>query len=513
MSANHLVSDPEFYEHLQKSDKGLLEFADTSADAPNEDDVDAAVEAAQAASKKKQPQAKKGVKQENTDDATVKPEPSESDDTATLQQKKKRLTRTQKEKLATARLAEGGGLTTATLKALSRHIMERRSLTALKRMLLLYRKGCHLGDDESTSIASFLLHPECSTHYAWFVRCVTETEDSKNPLTHRKTFTDIMHFCFKNAATIFDMHLNRTAPLPSATASASGSMMMGYDHKNVKSFEGWDRIAPLVRSYLGNTMHALNRTIQPKMLSLILQSLEPVIPYFEPFPKLSAKFLKVLLRLWGTSDHRTRIESFLRIRELCLWMPDSHRILETSLKGVYLTYVRNAKFVSQQTLPVINFMSNCVVELYGLDDVSSYQHAFVYVRQLAIHLRNAIIHKTKDSHKTSVPATASNAVTSESLSLRVCIVSVYNWQYINCLRVWSRVLAAHASSPDSRLAPLIYPYCQIAILVLELLPVARYFPLRLHVISFLNYLCDRTHVYVPVSTHLTSIIQSPQWNR
>lgn len=35
-------------------------------------------------------------------------------------------------------------------------------------------------------------------------------------------------------------------------------------------------------------------------------------------------------------------------------------------------------------------MINCLVELYGIDLACSYQQMFVYIRQLAIHLRNAI---------------------------------------------------------------------------------------------------------------------------
>jgi nucleolar complex protein 2 len=42
-------------------------------------------------------------------------------------------------------------------------------------------------------------------------------------------------------------------------------------------------------------------------------------------------------------------------------------------------------------------MMNCVVEMYGLDFTCSYQHMFVYLRQLAILLRTAYNNKTKAS--------------------------------------------------------------------------------------------------------------------
>jgi nucleolar complex protein 2 len=46
------------------------------------------------------------------------------------------------------------------------------------------------------------------------------------------------------------------------------------------------------------------------------------------------------------------------------------------LKKTYLTYVRNAKFNTPRSAPVIAFMANCVTELYAIDAASSYQHAF-----------------------------------------------------------------------------------------------------------------------------------------
>ena len=67
----------------------------------------------------------------------------------------------------------------------------------------------------------------------------------------------------------------------------------------------------------------------------------------------------------------------------------------TCLQKAYLAYVKNCAFTSAQSWPLIHLMRRSLVELYSIDPTVSYQRAFLYIRQLAIHLRNAKLDKKK----------------------------------------------------------------------------------------------------------------------
>lgn len=66
-----------------------------------------------------------------------------------------------------------------------------------------------------------------------------------------------------------------------------------------------------------------------------------------------------------------------------------------SFQNTYLTLIRSSKSTSAHTLPSINLMKNSASEVYCIDHAVAYQHAFGYIRQLAIHLRNSLKIKTK----------------------------------------------------------------------------------------------------------------------
>ena len=101
------------------------------------------------------------------------------------------------------------------------------------------------------------------------------------------------------------------------------------------------------------------------------------------FPKLNRAFFKKILHLWSHGAETVRVKAFLVMRQLVIVSP--YPFIEIALKGIYLTFVRNCKFPTPSMRPTLNFMLNSVVELFRLDLSAAYQHAFVYIRQLAVH--------------------------------------------------------------------------------------------------------------------------------
>ena len=159
----------------------------------------------------------------------------------------------------------------------------------------------------------------------------------------------------------------------------------------------WTALKMSIQSFIKATLHLMAEAKEAKLLSFIIKSLANYVPYLSAFPRLGKALLKALTSKWAsTSDasesyQTVRLNAFLRIRQLALTQP--FPFIELCLKSTYLAYAKASKFANASTvsslLPQLTFMGNCVVELYTLDYASAYQHVFVYVRQLALHLRSA----------------------------------------------------------------------------------------------------------------------------
>lgn len=195
------------------------------------------------------------------------------------------------------------------------------------------------------------------------------------------------------------------------------------------------------------------------------------------FPNISKSLIKQLINLWGISDDYVRVLAFFCILRITTSQPKA--ILDTVLKSMYLTYVKNSKFVSFKSLAPINFMRRSLVEMYALDVDTSYQHVFLYIRQLAIHLRNAITVRKKENTQ-----------------------AVYNWQFVNSLRLWGSLLAA---TDKAVMKQLIYPFVQVCLGTIKLVPTAQYYPLRFHVLQILIDFVRETNVFVPILPFLLEV--------
>lgn len=196
------------------------------------------------------------------------------------------------------------------------------------------------------------------------------------------------------------------------------------------------------------------------------------------FPHITKSLIKQLIYLWGTSDDYVRVLAFFCILRITTSQPKT--ILDTVLKSMYMTYVKNSKFVNYKALAPINFMRRSLVEIYALDVNYSYQHVFLYIRQLAIHLRNAITVRKKENTQ-----------------------AVYNWQFVNSLRLWGNVLSA--TQNKTTMKQLIYPLVQVCLGTIKLVPTAQYYPLRFQVVQVLIDFVRETNVFVPILPFLLEV--------
>lgn len=342
-------------------------------------------------------------------------------------------------------------ITTEMVDSWCNSIRENGQLGAVRSLMKAFRIACHYGDDAG------------------------EESSVKFHIMSSSVFNKIMLFVLSE----MDGILRKLLKLP----SSGGKKETITDLMHTKQ---WKKYNHLVKSYLGNSLHVLNQMTDTEMISFTLRRLKFSSLFLAAFPSLLRKYVKVALHFWGTGGGALPVVAFLFLRDLCIRLGSD--CLDDCFKGIYKAYILNCHFINAVKLQHIQFLSNCVVELLGVDLPSAYQHAFVFIRQLAMILRDAFNVKTKEAFR-----------------------KVYEWKFINCLELWTGAVCAYSSEADMK--PLAYPLTQIISGVARLVPTARYFPLRLRCVRMLNRIAASTGTFIPVSMLLLDMLEMKELNR
>lgn len=346
-------------------------------------------------------------------------------------------------------------LTIDMLRQWQRQLLRHRSPRALRRLLLAFRAAVHTGEKEETPQA---------------YRIDDSAVFTKLVLTTLKYMPVVMehHVPYKKGA---DGHFK----VPTHTPK-------------------WHALYRPVRSYFLSVVQLLRTVAEPDMVYAALTESAKMVPYLHQDRRVTRDYMRALLEQWANGEDRIRLAAFSCVYVTTASAMDDDMI-DFCLKSTYHTLIRHTRQTKPHTLEAIALMKNTACELFTLHPEAAYQQAFGFLRQLAISLRNCLKLKSQEQFQ-----------------------AVLNWPYVHCLDFWSRVLAktCHTDREQgvpSHMRPLIYPLVQVALGVVRLVPMSRYYPLRLHVLQAMLRLMQATGVYIPLAPLVLEVWESPEFQR
>ncbi|XP_054159872.1 nucleolar complex protein 2 homolog [Oppia nitens] len=308
----------------------------------------------------------------------------------------------------------------------------------------------------------------------WFRKAVEQTSgECDGKLMSADVFNSVINICLIDLLPA----IQKCLKLPPIDSSQWSNDVKSIDPTKSRN---WKKMISVMKIYLTDVIKMVGVVTEMSLKTTLLRHILYLIPFLKAFPHLIKRVLKQTMTLWSESDEKNRILSFICI--LRLVRTQEQPMISFILKKLYLSYIKNSKYMKDSAnQTTIVFMKHSLVELYSLDPVVAYQHAFVFIRQLAINLRTAMTIKKKESYK-----------------------SVYNWQYLHSILLWTQLLCSHNSVDE--LKPLITPLVNVIIGTIRLQSSPKFFPMRFHLINALIKLSDETNTFIPIFPFITQIL-------
>jgi len=449
-------SDPEFFKFLKDNDTSLLEFVDSDDDANDMDDEEGDEMDAMDSSDEDGDGEDIDFDEDGEDVCSNSGAVSSS---SNRQRDRKKIQ-----------------LTAELVSSTADKSLHSDSLTELKKLLSMFRAAC-MPNGESVD-------PNDEPSEVAIV--------SKYVVPSAEVYEYVMLTTINTVSRVFGRLLDIRGPKDTTRA-----------HLDQLSKHGrWKKLQLCVVSYFKSVLHTLDGLVDSSQsrvaeaVAFLVDSLGAYIPFLAPLPRLAKSVVKVLLAVWsrrddlstdriGVPDMQVRCLAFLRIRQMAVELPGA--VTEECFRSMYLKFARQTKSFNEYTAPSEMFMMQSVAELYGTDLSIAYQQAFLYIRQLALHLRAALLKKTDETNR-----------------------QVSGMQFLNCLRLWTRVVCSYPSA-EGGLGALAFPLVQVILGAVSTNSASIYFtPLKFNMLSCLHQLAASCRVFIPTTSHIMETLENPE---
>ena len=236
----------------------------------------------------------------------------------------------------------------------------------------------------------------------------------------------------------------------------------------------------LIKKYVSILVRYI-KTCEQEMSNFIFYNIEKISPLIFQFNNFTEIILKLGIKLWSTtSEDELRKIILVFIKSLITKKP---KFFEYSIKIFYINYLNIAKEMNLNTFNHIKQLQDDIINILNYDLQKAYTTIFTFIRKLCIQLRGTIVDKTSGSIK-----------------------SIYNWQFVNSLILWGRVIMKYIS--DSNIYLLIYPLIQTIIGVIRLNYSEQYYLLRIRLVILLNGISRVSNIFIPTPMYILPILSS-----
>ena len=236
----------------------------------------------------------------------------------------------------------------------------------------------------------------------------------------------------------------------------------------------------LIKKYVSILIRYI-KTCELEMQNYIFYNIEKISPLIFQFNNFTEIILKLSIKSWSsTKEDELRQIILTFIKTLVTKKP---KFFEYSIKIFYINYLNIAKEMNLNTFNHIKSLQDDIINILNYDLEKAYTTIFTFIRKLCIQLRATIVDKTTSSIK-----------------------SIYNWQFVNSLILWARVIMRYIS--DQNIYLLIYPLIQTIIGVIRLNSNELYYLLRIRLVILLNGISAKTNVFIPTPMYILPILSS-----